>query len=49
MLKNGTAFVDVGQEYYEERYRTRVVQNLKRKAQDLGFELVAIQGATPTT
>jgi len=49
MLKNGTAFVDVGQEYYEERYRTRVVQNLKRKAQDLGFELVAIQGAAPTT
>ncbi len=24
---------------YEERYRGRVVQNLKRKAQELGFEL----------
>src|ERR1035441_2105206 len=49
MLKNGTAFVDVGQEYYEERYRSRVVQNLKRKAQEMGFELVAIQGAIVTT
>ena len=48
MLKNGTAFVDAGQEYYEERYRTRVVQNLKRKAQELGFELVALQGTIAT-
>jgi len=40
MLKYGTAYVDAGQEYYEERYRSRVLQNLKRKAQELGFELV---------
>jgi transposase len=46
MLTRGTAYVDAGQEYYEERYRSRVVQNLKRKAQELGFELVTIQGAT---
>jgi len=46
MLAHGTAYVDVGQEYYEERYRSRVVQNLKRKAQELGFELVTIQGVT---
>lgn len=44
MLKYGTAYVDAGQEYYEERYRGRVVQNLKRKAQELGFELVEIAG-----
>ena len=44
MLKHGTAYVDAGQEYYEERYRTRVVQNLKRKAQKLGFSLVEIAG-----
>ena len=37
MLKHGTAYVDAGQEYYEERYRSRVVQNLKRKAQELGL------------
>ena len=46
MLTHGTSYVDAGQEYYEERYRSRVVQNLKRKAQDLGFELVTIQEAT---
>lgn len=46
MLTHGTAYVDAGQEYYEERYRSRVVQNLKRKAQGLGFELVTIQGTT---
>jgi transposase len=44
MLKHGTAYVDAGQEYYEERYRTRVVQNLKRKAQKFGFSLVEISG-----
>ncbi|OGR08018.1 MAG: hypothetical protein A2511_06220 [Deltaproteobacteria bacterium RIFOXYD12_FULL_50_9] len=42
MLKHGTAYIDAGQEYYEERYRTRVVQNLKRKAQELGFALVEV-------
>lgn len=29
MLKNGTTYADLGQDYYEERYRSRVVQNLK--------------------
>jgi hypothetical protein len=35
-------------EDYEERYRARVVKNLKRKAQELGFELLAIQGTAIT-
>lgn len=43
MLKNGTDFVDVGQEQYEERYRSRVLQNLKRKAQELGYQLVSVE------
>jgi len=46
MLRNGSMYVDIGQDYYEERYRSRVVQNLKRKAQELGFELVAAQPQT---
>jgi transposase len=46
MLTHGTAYVDAGQEYYEERYRLRVIQNLKRRAQELGFELVTMQKAT---
>lgn len=48
MLKYGTAFVDAGQEQYEERYRSRVVQNLKRKAQEMGFKLVPMQEESQT-
>jgi len=47
MLKHGSAYVDVGQKHYEERYRSRVIQNLKRKAQDLGYELVDVAGKQP--
>jgi len=43
MLTHGTAYVDAGQEYYEERYRVRVIQNLKKRAHEMGFELVNIQ------
>lgn len=44
MLKNGTSYVDVGQTYYEERYHSRLIQNLKRNAKHLGFELIPIEG-----
>ena len=44
MLKNGTSYVDVGQDYYEERYQARVIKNLKRKAKHLGFELIPTGG-----
>ena len=40
MLKHGSAYVDVGQDRYEQRYRDRVVKNLKRKAQSFGYLLV---------
>lgn len=49
MLKHGTEFVDAGQEQYEERYRSRVIQNLKRKAQEMGYKLVSIQEENQTT
>ena len=39
MLTRGQAFVEAGQDEYEERYRKRVVQNLTRRAQQLGFQL----------
>jgi len=39
MLTRGQAFVEAGQDKYEERYRQRVVQNLTRRAQQLGFQL----------
>ncbi len=40
MLKHGTEYVDVGQDYYERQHRERVVQNLTRRAKELGLVLV---------
>jgi transposase len=40
MLKYGTEYTDVGQEYYEQQYKSRVIKNLKKRAQQLGFELI---------
>jgi transposase len=39
MLKHGTEYVDVGQDYYERQHRERVVHNLTRRAKELGFIL----------
>lgn len=41
MLKNGTEYVNLGQDYYEECYRKHVFDNLKRKARQLGYKLIA--------
>ena len=40
MLKFGQEYVDRGEQYYEERYRLRVIKSLQKRAQTLGFELV---------
>jgi transposase len=48
MLKHGTQYVDAGQDYYEQRYRTRVVENLKRRASEFGFVLVKTTLCTET-
>ncbi|MDQ5852145.1 MAG: IS110 family transposase [Chloroflexota bacterium] len=40
MLRYGTEYVDVGQDYYERAYKERVVRNLTRRAKELGFVLV---------
>ena len=40
MLKNGTEYIDQGQDYYEKQYRDRVTKNLKKRAASLGFDLV---------
>jgi hypothetical protein len=39
-LRYGMEYVDPGVEYYEERYRNRVLRNLGRRAKGLGFALV---------
>jgi transposase len=40
IMKHGSAYVEPGIEYYEARYRSRVVANLKKRATRLGYELV---------
>jgi transposase len=40
MLKYRQAYKDPGQDYYEQKYQERVLKNLKRKAEELGFDLV---------
>ena len=42
MLTKGSAYVDRGQDYYEERYRQRVLHHLTRRAKTLGFQLMPI-------
>ncbi len=42
MLRNGTAYVDAGQDYYEKQYQDRVLRSLKQRAKGLGFELVPV-------
>jgi transposase len=40
MLTRGQEYVDQGQQYYEERYRERVLRQMRRRAVELGFRLV---------
>ena len=34
------SYVDQGADYYEQKYRERVVKNLKQRAKSLGLEVV---------
>jgi transposase len=38
-LRHGMTYADPGASYYEERYRVRVLANLKRRAKSLGYVL----------
>jgi transposase len=40
MLTKGQAYTDQGQDYYEERYRERVLHQLAKRAEKLGMKLV---------
>jgi hypothetical protein len=44
MLRYGTAYVDAGQQAYEQQYRDRVLTNLQRKARVFGYQLVQVEG-----
>lgn len=43
MLTKGQDYVDQGQQYYEERYRDRVLRQMTRRAGELGFRLVPVE------
>ncbi len=47
MLKNGTEYVDKGQDYYEKQYHDRIIKNLKKRAADMGFELISKDDSMP--
>ena len=43
MLKHGEAYVEKGQEYYENEYKERVIKNLKKRAEALGLTVIESQ------
>lgn len=48
-LRHGMAYQDPGATYYEEQYRQRVLQGLRRRAKALGYELresAAVEGVS---
>lgn len=49
MLRYGEEYVDPGQDYYEQQYRRRVLNNLQRRAKALGYVLTPDESAPPCT
>ncbi len=41
MLTKGEQYTDQGQDYFEERYRQRVLHHLAKRAEKMGMKLVA--------
>jgi transposase len=46
-LRYGMEYIDPGMEYYETKYRERTLNNLKKRARQLGYELVEKQEFIP--
>jgi transposase len=44
-LKDKVEYIDVGADYYEKKYRERVINNLAKKARELGFRLEVVVAA----
>jgi transposase len=40
MLKHGREYNEIGQDYYEQQYHDRIIRNLTKRANSLGFVLV---------
>ncbi len=43
LMTRRAEYVDQGQDYYDERYRQRVVHHLSRRAASTGFRLTRIE------
>lgn len=39
LWKNGDTYQDLGADYYEQKYKERFLKNIKKRAQQLGFEI----------
>ncbi len=39
LWKNGGSYQDLGADYYEQKYKDRIVKNIKKRAKQLGFEI----------
>ena len=48
MLTHGQEYTDRGQDYFEERYRQRVLHNLAQKAKAMGMQLVPSDNTAKT-
>lgn len=46
MLRYGKDFVDSGLDYYEKKYQQKVLNNIKRRAKQLGYQVVKLEGVT---
>ena len=44
MIKNRVGFLEAGQDEYERRHKERVVANLRRRASEMGYDLVTQNG-----
>ena len=48
MLRYGQQYVDAGAEYYESQYQHRALRAAKRRAAQLGYQLVPLSDALPS-
>ena len=49
MLRYGQEYVDAGAEYYERQYQQRALRAAKRRAAQLGYQLVLMSDAGDRT
>jgi hypothetical protein len=40
MWTTGQSYIDMGKDYYENRYKERVLRNIAKRAKELGYDAV---------